>query len=79
MKRLEQVHQDARQLVTMTDQLLMQPLVLSLLNDMEAAANDAYIGQIDPAPGALQQEGVVQIATDIQRLAIFDITMMPMQ
>lgn len=76
MKWLEQVHQDARQLAAMTDQQLMQPLALSLLNNMEAAANDAYLGQIDPATGVLQQEGVVQIASEIQHLASFDVMMM---
>ena len=69
---LEQVHQDARQLVLMTDAQLQQPQALSLLNDMQTQADSAFVGQIAPSTDTVQG-GAVQIYYSIQRLATFDI------
>jgi len=72
--QLEQVQQDAQLLVTMTDQQMAQQKALSLLNAMATAASDAYLGQFDPSTGILRQEGIVQLASAIQHLAMFDVT-----
>ncbi len=69
---LEQVHQDARQLVLMTDAQLQQPQALSLLNDIQTQADSAFVGQIAPSTDTVQG-GAVQIYYSIQRLATFDI------
>jgi serine/threonine protein kinase len=68
----EQIHQDARQLVTMNVLQLGQPQALSLLDDMVIQAQHAYDGQTDPATGQ-QQGGAIWICGNIQRLATFDI------
>jgi hypothetical protein len=70
---LEQVRQDAKKLVMMTDAQLLQPATLSLLDDMVKHAQDAFIGQFDPTTGEIQ-DGVTQIHYAIQRLASLDIT-----
>jgi len=69
---LEQVHQDAVQLVKMSSTQLLQSSTLSILDDMVTQALYAFVGRIDPATGQLE-EGVVQVHYDIQRLATFDI------
>jgi eukaryotic-like serine/threonine-protein kinase len=69
---LQQVHQDAVQLVTLSQEQLLQPSSLSLLNDMTTQALNAFGGRIDPATGQIQ-EGVLQVHFNIQHLATFDI------
>jgi eukaryotic-like serine/threonine-protein kinase len=69
---LEQLHQDAVQLVHMSDGQLALPSSLEKLNDMVAQANNAYMGRNDPSTGQ-QQIGVSQIYRDIQLLATFDV------
>jgi len=69
---LEQVHQDAVQLVKMSSTQLLQSSTLSILDDMVTHALYAFVGRIDPATGQLE-EGVVQVHYEIQRLATFDI------
>ena len=69
---LEQVRQDAKELVTMTDDQLLQHAARSLLNDMVTQANDAYVGKLDPATNQLQA-GVTQVHIYIQRLATIDV------
>lgn len=69
---LEQVHQDAIQLVSMNVQQLGQPQALSLLDDMVTQAQHAYSGQTDPLTGQ-QQGGAIWICGNIQRMATFDI------
>ena len=73
---LEQVHQDAKKLVVMTDAQLAQPATLSLLDDMVKHAQDAFVGQFDPATGEIQN-GVTQIHYAIQRLATMEVTVIP--
>jgi hypothetical protein len=51
---LWKVHGDASLLAKMSDTALLTPQALSLLNDMEANANDAFVGQPDPATGSVQ-------------------------
>jgi hypothetical protein len=73
---LEQVHQDAKKLVMMTDAQLVQPSTLSLLDDMVKHAQDAFVGQFDPTTGEIQN-GVTQIHYAIQRLATMEVTVIP--
>jgi hypothetical protein len=73
---LEQVHQDAKKLVKMTDAQLLQPATLSLLDDMTKHAQDAFVGQFDPATGEIQ-DGVTQIHYAIQRLAAINVVVIP--
>lgn len=73
---LEQVHQDAKKLVVMTDAQLAQPATLSLLDDMVKHAQDAFVGQFDPTTGEIQN-GVTQIHYAIQRLATMEVTIIP--
>ncbi len=73
---LEQVHQDAKKLVVMTDAQLAQPATLSLLDDMVKHAQDAFVGQFDPTTGEIQN-GVTQIHYAIQRLATMEVTVIP--
>ncbi|HLI04991.1 MAG TPA: protein kinase [Ktedonobacteraceae bacterium] len=70
---LMQVRKDAQQLVKMNDAQLAQPSTLSILNDMATEANYAYVGRINPLTNQ-QEIGAVQIYTDIQHLAVFNIT-----
>ena len=50
-----------------------QPTTLSLLNDMIANANFAYVGQTDPVTGETQQ-GVTWLHNQIQSLAVLNVT-----
>lgn len=69
---LKIVHSDALQLYKMSDDQLFSNDGRTLLNDLAAQANNAFIGQIDPFTH-LVKEGVVQIHYNSQRLATFDI------
>src|SRR5579859_395324 len=64
----EQVHQDARTLMQMTDDQLLQPSSLSLVNDMAAHAAFAFTGN-----AKIGMEGAVKVFNDIQSLASFDV------
>ncbi len=72
-KWLSQVRADAKQLVVMDDQQLLQPSSLDILNDMVTQATYAFIGQPNPVTNRVDP-GVSQIYYDIQRLATFDVT-----
>lgn len=67
---LEQVHQDAKQLVAMNAQQLGQQQALSLLDDMVTQAAHAYNGETDPLTGQ-QQGGAIWICGNIQLMAEF--------
>jgi hypothetical protein len=69
---LEKAHQDAKQLVTMNDERLMQPHALTLLDDLVTQAQQAYVGQPDPISGQ-QMNGAIWICNNIQRMANFEI------
>lgn len=69
---LNQVRQDGLKIMKMSNAQLTQPATLSLINDMIANANAAYVGQIDPNTGQMRQ-GVVWIHQQIQSLATLDI------
>jgi hypothetical protein len=69
---LTQMHQDARQLVHKTDDQLLQPPALTLLDDMATQAQYAYTGRPNPSAGA-SQGGVLWIYDKLQRLASFDV------
>lgn len=70
---LEQVRRDAKHLMSMTDAQLLQPASFSTITDLVAQATRAYSGQIG-ATQQVQQEGVVQVSLDIQRLATFAVS-----
>jgi eukaryotic-like serine/threonine-protein kinase len=70
---LSRVHQDAVQLLHMTDQQLTGIPALESLGDLEAHARYAYSGQTDPTSGVVQQ-GTEWIYDNVERLATFDVT-----
>ncbi len=70
---LKKVHQDAQQLVKLSDAQLLQPSAQALLNDLTTQATYAYSGQTSPSV----QTGTQQIHDDIQRLATLDVTPCP--
>jgi hypothetical protein len=70
---LKQVRYDARQLMTMTDDQMMQQSTLSIINDMIANMDRAYSGQPDPSTNTVH-EGVNWIHNQMQFLATLDIT-----
>jgi len=63
---LEQVHQDAVQLVKLSSTQLLQSSTPSIQDDMVTQALYTFVGRIDPATGQLQ-EGVIQVHYEIQR------------
>jgi hypothetical protein len=71
-QELEQVRQDARQLVRMTNAQLLAPSSLSLVEDMLKQAQYAYTGQPSPSTKPAQG-GALWIYDHLQRLATFDV------
>jgi hypothetical protein len=69
---LWKVHSDATLLAQMNDTGLLAPQALSLLNDMETNATDAFVGQPNPATGGVQG-GVTQIHDELQLLATIQV------
>ncbi len=65
---LEQVYQDAKKLVQMSDAQLLDPATIPLLNDLVAHANNAYAGTTDVNTNA-HQNGTLWIDAAIQSLA----------
>jgi hypothetical protein len=70
--RLTKVHDDARRLVFLSDQQLLQRSSLDTLDDMQTQAFYAFAGQLDTFTNNVK-DGVVQTNFAIQRLATFDI------
>jgi hypothetical protein len=70
---LWKVHGDATLLAKMSDTALLGQEALSLLNDMETKANDAFVGQPDSATGSVQG-GVTQIHDELQLLATIQVS-----
>ncbi len=70
---LWKVRGDAALLAKMSDAVLLAPQALSLLNDMDTNANDAFVGQPDPATGSVQG-GVTQIHDELQRLSTIQVS-----
>ncbi|GCE25719.1 hypothetical protein KDA_12030 [Dictyobacter alpinus] len=66
------VHDDAADLIHMTPEQLRQPSTRVKLNHMFKLANNAFVGEADPATNQVK-EGVSQIHYKAQRLATFDI------
>lgn len=69
---LNQVRQDARQLVNMSDQDLLSNNALNILNDMETHARYAYVGKLDPTTNQIQN-GVTQIYYQSQALTTMNV------
>ena len=57
---LAKVRQDAKQLLSFTDQQLVSQNAMSMLDDMVSNALYAFIGRPDPSTGQIQS-GVVQV------------------
>ena len=73
MKRLiEQVQQETKRLLSMSQSQLLQPSTQALLNDLATQAQGAYSGQIDPSTGQ-PQGGALLIYGNLQRLAAFEV------
>lgn len=70
---LGQIHQDAKQLLGMTDTQLTGISGLEILGDLEAQARYAYAGRTDPSSGVMQQ-GATWIYDNVERLVTFDVT-----
>ena len=69
---LGQIHQDAIQLLHMSDEQLNQLSALDILSDLESQARYAYAGQADPITGNMQ-EGATWIYDNVERLAIMNV------
>ncbi len=65
---LEQLHQDALQLLQLPDAQLLQPSIQPQIERMVTLANEVYGGQTTP-----RQAGAQQIGDGLQHLATFDI------
>jgi len=72
---LEQIRQDAKQLVNRTDAQLLQASSFTLLDAMVKHAQDMFVGQFDPATGEIAN-GITQIHYAIQRLATLEVTVL---
>jgi hypothetical protein len=68
----EQIHQDAKQLINMSNAQLLQLPALALLNDLAKQAQYAYTGQPNPSTGQ-SDGGALWIYGNLQRLTAFDI------
>lgn len=71
--RLQQVRQDAKQLIKMNATQLTTQQALTILNDMDKQMQDAFVGQYNEATGAIAG-GVTQIHYTILQLATLNIT-----
>ena len=69
---LNQVQQDAIELMRMTDTQLLMPQADGLLSDLILQARYAYAGKLDPLTGNMLG-GTVYIYDSIQHLATFDV------
>ncbi len=70
-KWLGALHDDTRKLVQMSNQQLLQPETMNILDHLEQQANYAYNGQTDPSTGF--QGGVDWIYRNVEKLAVFDV------
>lgn len=70
---LVKVHQDAKQLLSMTSAQLLLPTSQPILIDMQTQVHNAFDGYTDLTTG-IEQPGMAQISAELQRLATFDIT-----
>ena len=69
---LNQIHNDAKQLINMPQNQLLSNASLTLLNDMATQADYAFNGQINAGTNQ-KQGGAVEIYQNSQRLATFDV------
>jgi len=69
---LGQMHQDAIQLLQMSDEQLNQLSALDILSDLESQARYAYAGQTDPVTGN-EQDGATWIYDNVERLATMNV------
>jgi hypothetical protein len=69
---LGQIHQDAIQLIHMSDDQLNQLSALDILSDLDSQARYAYAGQTDPITGNIQ-EGSTWIYDNVERLSTMNV------
>jgi hypothetical protein len=69
---LEQVRNDAKQLVAMSNQDLRSSSSIPLLDDLANQSMNAYVGQLDPTTGS-RQGGAISIFDHLQKLAQFSV------
>ncbi len=69
---LGRVRDDARLLVKMSNDQLLQSTALTILQDMQTQADNAFNGLIDPSTNQAQA-GIKQLHNDIQNLASFEV------
>ena len=69
---LGQMHQDAIQLLQMSDEQLNQLSALDIVSDLESQARYAYAGQTDPVTGN-EQNGATWIYDNVERLATMNV------
>lgn len=69
---LQQVQQDAKQLVGMSNTQLATPAAASLLTDLLGNANSAYVGQLDPTTDT-RQGGAIWIHDVMSQVATLDV------
>src|SRR5262249_15247514 len=65
---LEQVRQDAKQLINMSDTQIASPTAASLLTDLAGQANSAFVGQLDPVTNT-RQEGATWVHDVMPQIA----------
>jgi hypothetical protein len=68
----EQVQQDAKQMLNLSDTQVLGSRALTILNDLAMQAQNAYTGQLDPSTGQ-SDGGALWMYGNLQRLATFDI------
>ena len=69
---LQQVRQDAKQLVNMSNTQLASAQAISIMSDFVKQANDAFVGQLDPATGT-RQGGATWIHDVMPQLATLNV------
>ncbi|GCE23506.1 anti-sigma factor [Dictyobacter kobayashii] len=70
---LGQVRQNAQQIVKLNDKQLLQPMTLTLINNMIDNTNHAFAGQLDPSTNQMR-EGVIWLHDHMQALATINLT-----
>jgi hypothetical protein len=70
---LTQLRHDAQNIMKMSDAQLRNYATLTTINDMIDNAQNAYVGQQDPATGQMRQ-GINWIHDQVQRLAALNVT-----
>src|SRR5207237_10362051 len=68
----EQVQQDAKQVLSLSDTQMLGTRALTILDDLATQAQNAYSGQLNPSTGQ-SEGGALWIYGNLQRLTAFDV------